>query len=157
MSSTGIGFLRSRSRLQSGLRSNSCLSNNSKTTEANLMKLHRKIENDKKVCRAQELCFHIQGQGHNQGSEVKSFLCDYLKLAEANFVKLSKKVNHKVKVTIWGQSLKYVSAITQKSTKANFIKLHRKIRHHERYAMHHSQRLKVKSFLCISKKLLKQI
>ena len=39
---------------------------------------------------------------------------------------------------------------TQKSTKA--IKLHRKTRHHERYAMHHSQRLKVKSFLCITKK-----
>ena len=31
-------------------RSKSCLSNNSKTTEANLMKLHRKIEHNKKVC-----------------------------------------------------------------------------------------------------------
>ena len=41
----------------------------------------------------------------------------------------------KVKVTIWGQSSKYVSAVTQKNTKANFIKLHRKTRHHERYAM----------------------
>ena len=49
----------------------------------------------------------------------------------------------KVKVTIYGQSSKYVSTITQKSTKANFIKLHRKTRHHKRYAMHHSQRLKV--------------
>ena len=129
-----------------------CLSNNSKTTEANVVKLHRKIDHNEKVCRPQELCSHIQGQGHNQGSEVKLFLCEYLKHAEANFVKLSKKVNHKVKVTIWGQSSKYVSAVTQKSTKANFNKLHRKIRHHERYAMHHSQRLKVKSFLCISKK-----
>ena len=91
---------------------------------------------------------------------------DYLKLAEAHCIKLSKKVNHnykvchtlfyaprlKVKVTIWGHSSKDVSATTQKSTKANFIKLHRKTRHHERYAMHHSQRLKVKSFLCITKK-----
>ena len=94
MSSTRIGFLRSRSRLQSCQRSKLCLSNNSKTTEANLMKLHRKIENNKKVCCAQELGSHIQGQGHSQGSEVKSFLCDYLKFAEANFVKLSKKVNH---------------------------------------------------------------
>ena len=34
---------------------------------------------------------------------------------------------------------------------ANFIKLHRKTRHDEMYAMHHSQRLKVKSFLCITK------
>ena len=48
------------------------------------------MENNKKVCRAQELGSHIQGQGHNQGSEVKSFLCDHLKLAEANFIKLSK-------------------------------------------------------------------
>ena len=62
----------------------------------------------------------------------------------------------KVKVTIWGQSSKYVSAITQKSTKANFVKLHGKMRHYERYTMH-SQRLKVKSFLCITKKLLKQV
>ena len=90
MSSTQIGFLHSRSRSQSGQRSKLCLSNNSKTTEANLMKLHRKMENNKKVCHAQELGSHIQGQGHNQGSEVKSFLCDYLKLAEANFIKLSK-------------------------------------------------------------------
>ena len=94
MSSTQIGFLRSRSRSQSAQRSKLCVSSNSKTTEANLMKLHRKIENNEKVCRAQELGSHIQGQGHNQGSEVKSFLCDYLKLVEANFVELSKKVNH---------------------------------------------------------------
>ena len=86
MSSTRIGFLCSRSRSQSGQRSKLCLSNNSKTTEANLMKLHKKIENNMKVCRAQELGSHNQGQGHNQGSEVKSFLCDYLKHAEANFV-----------------------------------------------------------------------
>ena len=39
----------------------SCLSNNSKTTEANLTKLHRK-----KVCQAQELGSYAQGQGHNQ-------------------------------------------------------------------------------------------
>ena len=68
------------------------LSNNSKTIEANLMKLQRKIKHNKKVCHTQELSYHIQGQGHNQGSEVKSFLLDYLKLAEANFVKFHKKV-----------------------------------------------------------------
>ena len=71
MSSTKIGFLRPGSRLHIDQRSKMCLSNNSKTTEANLMKLHRKIESNKKVCRAQELGSHIQGQGHNQGSEVK--------------------------------------------------------------------------------------
>ena len=45
-----------------------------------------------------------------------------------------------------------MSDITRKSTKGNFIKFHRKTWHHERYAMHHSQRLKVKLFLCITKK-----
>ena len=58
-------FLRPRSRSRSGQRSKSCLSNNSKTTEANLMKLHRKIEHYEKVCRAQELGSYARGQGHN--------------------------------------------------------------------------------------------
>ena len=44
---------------------NQCLSNNSKTTEGNLTKLHRKIEHYKKVCCAQELGSYAQGQGHN--------------------------------------------------------------------------------------------
>ena len=30
------------------------------------MKLHRKREHNEKVCRAQELGFYAQGQGHNQ-------------------------------------------------------------------------------------------
>ena len=59
-------FLRPRSRLQSGQGSKSCLSNNSKTTEANLTKYRRKIEHKEKMCRAQELGFYAQGQGHNQ-------------------------------------------------------------------------------------------
>ena len=45
--------------------SKSCLSNNSKTAKANLTKLHRMIERNKKVCRAQELGSYAQGQGHN--------------------------------------------------------------------------------------------
>ena len=44
-------------------RSKSCLSNNSKTTEANLMKLHRKIEHYDMVFHAQELGSYAQGQG----------------------------------------------------------------------------------------------
>ena len=64
MSCTRFRFLRSRS--QSGQRSKSCLSNNSKTTEANLTKLHRNIEHNEKVCSAQELGSYTQGQGHNQ-------------------------------------------------------------------------------------------
>ena len=59
-------FLRPRSRSQSGQRSKSYLSNNSKTTEANLTKLNRKIEHNEKVCRAQELGSCALGQGHNQ-------------------------------------------------------------------------------------------
>ena len=47
-------------------RSKSCLSNNSKTTEANLTKLQRKIEHNEKVCRSQKLGSCTQGQGHNQ-------------------------------------------------------------------------------------------
>ena len=42
------------------------LSNNPKTTEANLTKLHREIEHNEKVCRAQKLGSYAQGQGHNQ-------------------------------------------------------------------------------------------
>ena len=65
---TSFRFLRLRSRSQSGQRSKLCLGNNSKTTEANLTKLHRKIEHyGKKVCRAQELGSYAQGQGHNHG------------------------------------------------------------------------------------------
>ena len=45
---------------------NKCLSNKSKTTEANLTKLHRKIVHNEKVCRAQEVGSYAQGQGHNQ-------------------------------------------------------------------------------------------
>ena len=64
MSCTQLRFLNPRS--QSGQRSNSCLSNNSKTTEANLKKLHGKIEHHEKVCCGQELGSYAQGQGHNQ-------------------------------------------------------------------------------------------
>ena len=76
-----LRFLLPSSRSQSGKRSKSCLSNNSKTAEANLTKLHRKLEHDglanltklqgkiednEKVCHAQELGSYAQGQGHNK-------------------------------------------------------------------------------------------
>ena len=44
----------------------SCLSDSSLTTKANLMKLHRKIKDDVKVCHAHDLGSYAQGQGHNQ-------------------------------------------------------------------------------------------
>ena len=59
-------FLCPRSRPQLGQKSKSCLSDNSKTTEANLTKLHRKLEHNKNVCCAQELDSYAEGQGHNQ-------------------------------------------------------------------------------------------
>ena len=65
MSPTQIGFLGPRSRSQSGQRSRLCLSNNSKTNDANLAKLHRKIDHNKKVCHAQEFDSYAQGQDHN--------------------------------------------------------------------------------------------
>ena len=37
-----------------------------KTTEANLMKLHRKIKHNEKMCHAHDLCSYAQGQGRNQ-------------------------------------------------------------------------------------------
>ena len=66
MSRTRVRFLHPRSRSQSGRRSKSGLSNYSKITVANLTKLHRKIEHNEKVSRAQELGSYVQGQGHNQ-------------------------------------------------------------------------------------------
>ena len=47
-----------------GQKSESCLSNNSKTTEANVRKLHGKIEHNEKVCHAQELGSYAQGSSH---------------------------------------------------------------------------------------------
>ena len=45
------GILKSHSLLFSmSVCYNSCLSNNSKTVKANLMKHHRKIKHDEKVC-----------------------------------------------------------------------------------------------------------
>ena len=66
MSCTIFRFLSPRSRSQSGQRSKSCLSNNSKTSKANLTKHHRKIEHNAKVCSTQELGSYAQGQGHSQ-------------------------------------------------------------------------------------------
>ena len=63
VSHTWFRFLCPRSRSWSGQRSKSCLSNNSKTSEANLTKLHRKIEHYDKVFHAQELGSYAQGQG----------------------------------------------------------------------------------------------
>ena len=49
------------------VRSKSCLSNNSKTTEANLTKLHRKIEHNEKMCRAQKIGSYAQRSRSQSG------------------------------------------------------------------------------------------
>ena len=43
----------------------SCVSHNSKTSEGNLIKLYRKVKQNDKVCRSQNLNSHNQGQGHS--------------------------------------------------------------------------------------------
>ena len=43
-----------------------CLSHNSETTEINLMKLHRKVKHNEKVCPEQGLDSYTQDQGHNR-------------------------------------------------------------------------------------------
>ena len=48
----------------------SCVSHNSKTDKENLIKFHRKIQQNEKVCYAQNLGSHDQGQGHNRRSKV---------------------------------------------------------------------------------------
>ena len=56
-------------KIAPSVRYKSCLSDISKllnTTEANLMKLHRKIKHDEKVCRAHDLSSYAQVQGRNQ-------------------------------------------------------------------------------------------
>ena len=64
---TSGGILKShRPFVSQSVRYKSCLSNSSLTTKANLMKLHRKIKDNAKVCRAHDLGSFAQGQGHNQ-------------------------------------------------------------------------------------------
>ena len=98
MSLTRVRFLRPRSRSQSGQRSKSSLSSNSKTTEANLTKLHRKIVHNEKVCRAQELGSYAQGQGHNQDQRSKRSLSNNSETTKANLTKLHRKIVHNEKV-----------------------------------------------------------
>ena len=52
------------------------------------MKSH-KIEHNEKAFGRKEFGSHDQGEGHSQGSEIKSSLCDNLKptVTEANFIK----------------------------------------------------------------------
>ena len=47
----------------------SLVSHNSKTNKGDIIILHRKVKQNEKVCRAQNLSSHNQGQGHNGRSK----------------------------------------------------------------------------------------
>ena len=90
-------FLRPRPRSQSGQRSNSCIDNNSKTTEANLTKLHRKIEHHEKVsCR--QLKFLRPRSRLQSGQRSNSCLGNNSKTTKATLTKLHRKIEHHEKV-----------------------------------------------------------
>ena len=90
-----IRFLRQRSKSQSGQRSDLCLSRNSETTEANLMKLHRKIKHNENVCPTQDLGSYAHDQGHNQ---VRGHLSHNSETTEAKLMKLHRKIKHNEKI-----------------------------------------------------------
>ena len=74
---------------------NSCCSY---TTEANLIKLHRKIKHNEKVCRAHDFGSYAQDQGRKQVRGSKSCLSNNSKSTEANLTKLYRKIEHNEKV-----------------------------------------------------------
>ena len=76
-------------KVKGTIRSESCPSNNSKTTEVNLTKLHRKMEHYETVCPAQKLDSSAQGQGHNQVN-----IQNNSKTTEGNLTKLRRKIEH---------------------------------------------------------------
>ena len=61
------------------------------------MKLHRKIQHNKKVCRAHDLGSYAQGQGRNKVRS-KSSLSNNSKTTEATLTKLHRKIEHNQKV-----------------------------------------------------------
>ena len=100
------------------------------TTEANLMKPHRKIKHNEKVYHSQDLGSYAQGQGHNQvRGQIRVSATP--ETTEANLMKLHRKIKHNEKVChsqdlgsyaqgqghsqVRGQI--HVSAITQKLLK----------------------------------------
>ena len=58
--------------------------------EANLIKLHRKIKHNEKVCHTYDLGSYAQGQGRDQRS--KSCLSNNSKTTETNLTKLHRKI-----------------------------------------------------------------
>ena len=109
------------------------------------MTLHRKIEHNEKVCRAEDLGSYAQGQGRNQvkGQNLVSAITQ--KTTEANLMTLHRKIEHnegvsRTKVRFLrprsrsqsGQRSKSCLSNNSKTTEANLSKLHRKIEHNEK-------------------------
>ena len=76
----------------------SYLCHNLKTSEANLMKLHRKIKYNEKACHIQDLGCHTQDQDHCQGLKVKTGFCNYIKTTQVNIIKCHRKIKHNEKI-----------------------------------------------------------
>ena len=100
-----IKVLYPRSRPQLGQKSNSCLSHNSESTEANLMKLHRKIDHNVYI-RFRFLCPRSRPQ---PGQRSNSCLSHNAETTEANLMKLHRKIKHNEKVC----HVKDLSSFTQ--------------------------------------------
>ena len=62
------------------------------------MKLHRKIKQNEKVCRAHDLGSYAQGQGRNQVRGQNLHLSNISKTTIANLMKLQRKIEHNEKV-----------------------------------------------------------
>ena len=97
---TSGGILKShRPSFGPSVRYKSCLSDSSKTTEANLMKLHRKIKHNEKVCGAHDLGSYAQGQGRDQvRGQIVSRQSITQKATKANLTKLHRKKDYNEKV-----------------------------------------------------------
>ena len=70
----------------------------SKTREANLIKLHRKIKHTEKVCRVYNFGSYAQDQGRNQVRGQNRVSAITLKTTDANLTKLHRKIEHNEKV-----------------------------------------------------------
>ena len=62
------------------------------TTEASVIKLHAKLNNNDMLCHYQKQCSFLQCQGLSQGSEVK-YVSDLTRTGVVNFIELHITVN----------------------------------------------------------------
>ena len=106
MPCTKFRFTGSTSRSQSKVKSLSltnCVSSiiKRKNNKGNFIKLHRKLKQNEKMCCAQNLGYHDQGQDHNPRLKVciyKSWVSHNSKSNKGNFIKLHRKVKQHEKV-----------------------------------------------------------